>query len=73
MGNTLSSLADIERRMNNIGQEMKRENQVYMQEQNERLRLGLTGDDAVRHYNEWMEREGMGHLKVKTDEKSPEL
>jgi len=65
MENTLSKLADIERRMNNIGQEMKRESQVYMQEQNERLRLGLTGDDAVRHYNEWMEREGMGHLKVK--------
>ena len=50
--------------MNNIGQEMKRENQVYMQEQNERIRLGLTGDDAVRHYNEWMEHEGMGHLKA---------
>lgn len=65
MENTLSKLADIERRMNNIGQEMKREHQVYMQEQNERMRLGLTGDDAVRHYNEWMEREGMGHLKVK--------
>jgi hypothetical protein len=65
MENTLSKLADIERRMNNIGQEMKRENQVYMKERNERLRLGLTGDDAVRHYNEWMEREGMGHLKVK--------
>jgi len=64
MKNTLSKLADIERRMNNIGQEMKRENQVYMQEQNERIRLGLTGDDAVRHYNEWMEHEGMGHLKA---------
>ena len=73
MENTLSKLSDIERRMNNIGQDMKRENQVYMQERNERLRLGLTGEDAIRHYNEWMEREGMGHLKVKTDEKSPEL
>ena len=73
MENTLSKLADIKRRLNNIGQEMKRENQVYMQERNERLRLGLTGEDAIRHYNEWMEREGMGHLKVKTDEKSPEL
>ncbi len=64
MENTLSKLADIERRLNNIGQEMKRENQVYMQEQTERMLLGLTGDDAVRHYNEWMEREGMGHLKA---------
>ena len=73
MENILSKLADIKRRLNNISQEMKRENQVYMQERNERLRLGLTGDDAVRHYNEWMEREGMGHLKVKTDEKSPKL
>jgi len=64
MGNTLSSLSDIENRLSSISQDMKREHQVYMQEQNERLRLGLTGDDAVRHYNEWMEREGMGHLKA---------
>ena len=64
MENTFSKLADIERRTNNIGQEMKRENQVYMQERNERLRLGLTGEDAIRHYNEWMGREGMGHLKA---------
>jgi len=43
MENILSKLADIKRRLNNISQEMKRENQVYMQERNERLRLGLTG------------------------------
>ena len=67
------ALTDIERRLNAVSGEMKREHQVYLEERTERLRLGLTGDDAIRHYNDWMEREGMGHLKVKTDEKSPEL
>ena len=27
-------------------------------------RQGLTGDAAVKHYNEWMDRHGMSHLKV---------
>ena len=29
-----------------------------------RKRQGLTGDAAVKHYNEWMDRHGMSHLKV---------
>lgn len=58
------TLSDIEHRLSAINSDMNREHQVYLEERADRLRLGLTGDDAVRHYNEWMEREGMGHLKV---------
>jgi hypothetical protein len=58
------ALTDIERRLNAVNGEMKREHHVYLEERAERLRLGLTGDDAIRHYNDWMEREGMEHLKV---------
>ena len=28
------------------------------------LKSWLTGDAAVKHYNEWMDRHGMSHLKV---------
>lgn len=26
---------------------------------------GITGDAAVKHYNEWMDKAGMSHLKTK--------
>lgn len=26
---------------------------------------GITGDAAVQHYNEWMDKAGMSHLKTK--------
>ena len=43
---------------------MTMESQVWRAELEERQRLGLHGEAAIEHYNEWMERYGMHHLKV---------
>ena len=64
MEDALNQLEEIARQMDTIGDDMSREDAVYKAELADRLRLGLTGDDAIHHYNEWMKREGMGHLKV---------
>lgn len=48
-----------------IGENIRREGQVYQAELEERQRLGLHGEDAIRHYNEWMKKYGMEHLMVK--------
>lgn len=57
MQDILSRMADIEERLNTIGSDMKREEKIYLEERADRLRRGLTGDDAIRHYEEWMQRE----------------
>ena len=35
-----------------------------LKELEERLSLGLTGDAAVKHYNDYMDKYGMSYLKV---------
>ena len=46
-----------------IEQEMLVE-KVKAAEMKERRSLGLEGVAADKHYNDWMDRHGMGHLKV---------
>lgn len=65
MQQTLNKLERIERDAIALGQSIRHEGQVYRVELEERQRLGLHGDAAVRHYNEWMQRYGMEHLMVK--------
>ena len=48
-----------------MGKQIKNEAAVARQEMDDRLRKGLTGDAAIAHYNEWMQRYGMEHLMVK--------
>ena len=67
MTKILNTLRCIERDMEKMGDTIRREANECNKELEERLRLGLHGEDAVRHYNEWMDRCGMGHLKVKED------
>jgi hypothetical protein len=43
---------------------MQTEEQVYKAELEDRQAKGLTGDDAIKHYNEWMIKAGMKHLTV---------
>ena len=38
---------------------------VWDEELKDRLAKGITGDAAVQHYNEWMDKAGMSHLKAK--------
>ncbi len=61
----LKKLLSIESSMDAIGKNIRRENEVYSAELAERLKLGLSGDAAIQHYNEWMCRFGMYHLIVK--------
>jgi len=48
-----------------MGMQIRNEAAVARQELADRQRKGLTGDAAIAHYNEWMQRYGMEHLMVK--------
>ena len=65
MKQTVDRLQEIESQMETIGENIRKEEQVYRAELEERQRLGLHGEDAIRHYNEWMKKYGMEHLMVK--------
>ncbi|WP_333616588.1 hypothetical protein [Bacteroides pyogenes] len=64
MKNILSTLQRISDSLERIGEDMRTEEQVYQAELADRLAKGLTGDDAIKHYNEWMIKAGMKHLTV---------
>ena len=65
MKQTLDTLKRIEHAAIEIGKTIRNEGKVYQAELEERQRLGLQGDAAIKHYNEWMQRNGMEHLMVK--------
>lgn len=65
MKQTVDRLQEIESQMEAIGQNIRKEEQVYRAELEERQRLGLHGEAAIKHYNEWMKKYGMEHLMVK--------
>lgn len=65
MSKVLSTLRQISDSMEELGNTMRKEDQVYKAELADRLAKGLTGDAAIGHYNEWMEKAGMKHLMVK--------
>ena len=67
MKKTVDRLQEIESQMEAIGQNIRKEEQVYRAELEERQRLGLHGEAAIKHYNEWMKKYGMEHLMVKED------
>ncbi len=67
MKQTVDRLQEIESQMETIGENIRREGQVYRAELEERQRLGLHGEAAIKHYNEWMKKYGMEHLMVKED------
>lgn len=48
--------------LNTIGDTMRREAEVCEAELKERLELGLQGDEAKKHYNDYMQRNGLPHL-----------
>ena len=67
MKQTVDRLQEIESQMETIGENIRKEEQVYRAELEERQRLGLHGEAAIKHYNEWMKKYGMEHLMVKED------
>lgn len=67
MSRVLDTLKDIEHRATELGDTIRNEGRVARAELEERQRLGLHGDAAIKHYNEWMQRYNMFHLMVKED------
>ena len=65
LGDIREGLIVIEQTGRSMGMQMRKEAAVVRQELADRQRLGLTGDAAIAHYNEWMQRYGMEHLMVK--------
>lgn len=65
---TLNELANIVRRMNELNRTLNEEEKVCRAELADRRRLGLHGDAAIRHYNDWMLAHDMLHLMVREDE-----
>ena len=67
MKQVLKTLKRIEHDANEMGKTIRNEGRIYRAELEERQRMGLHGDAAIKHYNEWMQRYGMEHLMVKED------
>lgn len=65
MKQTVDRLQEIESQMEAIGENIRKEEQIYRAELEERQRLGLHGEAAIKYYNEWMKKYGMEHLMVK--------
>jgi hypothetical protein len=61
----LAKLIIIEAESRSMGMQMRKEAAVARQELADRQRKGLSGDAAITHYNEWMQRYGMEHLMVR--------
>lgn len=64
MSDTLDKLKEISEALEDINFQINREEKVMEEELADRLRLGLEGDAAIAHYNAWMDKHNMGHLKV---------
>lgn len=64
MKNYLDKLKSIEDRLNSMHRQMIYETEIERMELEERMKLGLKGDDEVKHYNAFMLRYGLGHLCV---------
>jgi hypothetical protein len=62
MDKLLTELQQVAKNIEELGNSMRREEQVYKAELADRLAKGLQGDAAIGHYNEWMEKAGMRHL-----------
>ena len=63
----INRLIVIDQTVRSMGMQMRKEAAVARQELADRQRKGLTGDAAIAHYNEWMQRYGMEHLMVKEE------
>lgn len=57
-------LRKIEHEMQRIGREIRSEGEAMRRELEERIKLNLTGQEAITHYNAYMRRAGYAHLCV---------
>lgn len=61
----LTQLQRISNNLEQTGKDLREMEKVWAAELKDRLAKGITGDAAVQHYNEWMDKAGMPHLKAK--------
>ena len=61
----LKQLQRISNNLEQTGKDLRDMEKVWAAELKDRLAKGITGDAAVQHYNEWMDKAGMSHLKTK--------
>ena len=61
----LTRLQWISDNLEQTGKDLREMEKVWDEELKDRLAKGITGDAAVQHYNEWMDKAGMSHLKTK--------
>ena len=64
MNDTLKKLQEIADGLEDINRQMNEEAKIQAKELADRKRLGLEGDAAIVHYNQWMDKHGLSHLKV---------
>ena len=64
-GDILTQLQRISDYLEQTGKDLRDMEKVRAAELKDRLAKGITGDAAVQHYNEWMDKAGMSHLKTK--------
>lgn len=60
----MEALGKVLEKLELLGDTIRKEGLVYEAELEERRKLGLSGPEAIEHYNSWMERFNMSHLKV---------
>ena len=64
-GDILTQVQRISQHQEQTRKDLREMEKVWAAELKDRLAKGITGDAAVQHYNEWMDKTGMTHLKVK--------
>lgn len=60
----LKELKRIERELKELERRQREENRIMAAELVDRQRRGLTGDDAVKHWNDWMLLHALPHLVI---------
>lgn len=60
----LAELKRIERELKELGRQIREENRICAAELCDRQRRGLQGEEAIRHFNDWMMLHGLRHLVV---------
>lgn len=64
MEKIVKELSAIVERMDQLSDTIRYETKVLLLERADAERLGLTGDDRVKHYNEFMEKYSLPYLKI---------
>lgn len=61
----LKELERIKKQLDIIGNKIQFEERVLKEELEARLKLNLSNEDALEHYNRWMLAAGLKHLVIK--------